>query len=392
MVSDTARDVMPDSGTWFASPARASDAVLRKVAEYCLNNPITQAIMESVEGFVLILNKQRQVLATNQDVLDALNVSDSEYLRGLRPGELFGCIHSNETPNGCGTSRSCSTCGAVISILASQTLKSPTKGECLMTVRRNDVYEAHEFSVRSTPLTLDSNDLTIFLLHDISGAKRRDALESVFIHDLNNIITGLQGWSEILTRRPNDASSIAQKIVGLSSHLTQEVQNQHFLIQAERGELTVKLQTVSISEILEVAHSFFAGYPPDKSQQIDIEIPETEIHIMTSLPLLTRILANMIKNALEATECPAKVKVRYENREGEPCFIVNNPGTIPETVALQLFKRSFSTKSSQGRGLGTYSMKLFGERYLGGAVDFSSHNIDGTSFFIRLPSDTLVTL
>lgn len=383
---------MPDSGSWFAPPVRASEAAMKKMAEFCLHNPVTQAIIESVEGFVLILNEQRQVLATNQEVLAALNVHNSEYLRGLRPGEVFGCIHSNETPNGCGTSQSCSTCGAVISILASQALGTPSKGECLMTVKKNGVSESHEFSVRSTPLVLSSNSLTIFVLHDISGIKRRDILESVFIHDLNNIITGLQGWSEILTRRPDDAGSIAQKIVGLSTHLTQEVQNQHLLIQAERGELTVSMQNVKVGEIIEVVQSFFAGYPPEKAQQIEIGLSKNQvgIEIKTNPQLLSRILANMVKNALEATEPPEKIQIQFEIRNGSPCLLVHNPSEIPETVALQIFKRSFSTKNSPGRGLGTYSMKLFGERYLGGTVDFKSNSSEGTTFFIQLPVETLI--
>ena len=45
----------------------------------------------------------------------------------------------------------------------------------------------------------------------------------------------------------------------------------------------------------------------------------------------------------------------------------------------------FSTKSSTGRGLGTYSMKLLGERYLGGAVSFSSSAEHGTVFTFELP-------
>mgnify|MGYP006293419399 CR=1 len=38
---------------------------------------------------------------------------------------------------------------------------------------------------------------------------------------------------------------------------------------------------------------------------------------------------------------------------------------------MLLFKRSFSTKGV-GRGIGTYSMKLFGEKYLKGKVDFKN--------------------
>jgi len=57
---------------------------------------------------------------------------------------------------------------------------------------------------------------------------------------------------------------------------------------------------------------------------------------------------------------------------------------MPESVRLQVFQRSFSTKSHD-RGLGTYSMKLLAERYLGGTVSFTSSVEEGTTFRIRLP-------
>jgi signal transduction histidine kinase len=55
-------------------------------------------------------------------------------------------------------------------------------------------------------------------------------------------------------------------------------------------------------------------------------------------------------------------------------------------VQARIFQRSFSTKAQRGRGLGTYSMKLLGERYLGGAVSFVSAAGTGTVFSVTLPS------
>lgn len=65
-------------------------------------------------------------------------------------------------------------------------------------------------------------------------------------------------------------------------------------------------------------------------------------------------------------------------------FWVNNPNVMPRTAQLQVFQRSFSTKGS-GRGLGTYSMKLISERYLKGAVAFTSCEEQGTTFLARYP-------
>ena len=63
---------------------------------------------------------------------------------------------------------------------------------------------------------------------------------------------------------------------------------------------------------------------------------------------------------------------------------MNNPDVMPQVTQLQVFNRSFSTKGA-GRGIGTYSIRLLGERYLGGRVSFDSTEAEGTTFRIHLP-------
>jgi sensor histidine kinase regulating citrate/malate metabolism len=57
---------------------------------------------------------------------------------------------------------------------------------------------------------------------------------------------------------------------------------------------------------------------------------------------------------------------------------------MPKDVRQQVFQRSFSTKGT-GRGLGTYSMKLLGEKFLNGKVSFKSTAAAGTVFSLELP-------
>ena len=49
-----------------------------------------------------------------------------------------------------------------------------------------------------------------------------------------------------------------------------------------------------------------------------------------------------------------------------------------------IFSRTFSTKGF-GRGIGTYSVKLFTEQYLKGKVEFVSESGIGTVFTLVLP-------
>ena len=53
-------------------------------------------------------------------------------------------------------------------------------------------------------------------------------------------------------------------------------------------------------------------------------------------------------------------------------------------MQTQVFQRAFSTKG-KGRGLGTYAIKLFSEKYLQGTVAFTSTEADGTLFRASYP-------
>lgn len=66
-------------------------------------------------------------------------------------------------------------------------------------------------------------------------------------------------------------------------------------------------------------------------------------------------------------------------------FSVHNENFMEREIQLQMFNRSFSTKGV-GHGLGTYSMKLLGEKYLKGKVWFTTSRENGTFFHLRLPN------
>ena len=100
--------------------------------------------------------------------------------------------------------------------------------------------------------------------------------------------------------------------------------------------------------------------------------------------MLGRVLGNLVKNAVEASSGGMKVVVGAAPVDGGVEFWVHNASAIPREAQLQVFQRSFSTKGA-GRGLGTYSVRLFAERYLGGKVSFESSEESGTIFRVVLP-------
>jgi signal transduction histidine kinase len=121
-----------------------------------------------------------------------------------------------------------------------------------------------------------------------------------------------------------------------------------------------------------------------RGKTIHIAPDSTDVFFASDRKLLTRILVNLQKNALEATPLGGRVSVGCGQQDGQVRFWVHNDGLVPEVARPQIFRRAFSTKG-RGRGLGTYGAKLFAESYLGGKVGFSTDAAEGTTFYVLLP-------
>lgn len=370
--------------TFFASPERITGTNLTQSALAASEDSIIQVVLKSLGGFVMILNEHRQVLAASPELMEALDINEPGQAIGFRPGELLECVHNSNAPAGCGTSEACQHCGAVLAILGSQQSGEVMSGECSLTMQGEHGIECVEFRVHVTPLTIGNNKLQIFVLQDISAEKRRDILERVFFHDLRNTLGGLLGLGQIL-QQSNNPEEIASKIVTLSQRLAQEINNQQVLIMAERGEITIELDFIRVCDVMNSITNIFEKHETSLNKTLDIQMVDDHTLAYTDVTLLTRILVNMVKNALEASNPGEIVKLWFEHKNGRPVFHVHNPAFMPGEVALRVFQRSFSTKASSGRGLGTYSMKLFGETYLKGNVDFETSEEHGTTFSISLP-------
>ena len=375
----------PTSETDFASAERISGLDLNAEVAACLDNPVAHVILDAVESFAMILNEHRQILAANTALYKALALEDPNCFQGLRPGELFDCVHAQEGPNGCGTSKACSRCGAVLALLAAQSQGIPTEGECLLSSQEHGKWNSREFQVRATPLRVADHDFLVLVLRDISALKRREVLEQVFLHDLANTLQGLQGWTELLQVSKTNPAIAAQHILDLSDHLTQEVTSQRLLVQAERGELNTEMIEMPASKILEDLETALLRHPSARGRVLEIAPYPLGLWVTCDPRLLHRILLNMAVNAMEASLAGGKVVLRVE-AEPQGCrFSVQNAGCMSEEVASRVFMRSFSTKAGTGRGIGTYSMKLLGENVMGGEVGFQSTMEAGTRFFVFLP-------
>ncbi len=342
-------------------------------------------LLNALPYVVTIINKERQIVYSNEALLNLMNIPSMEIILGQRPGEVVSCIYSGEE-GGCGTSENCKVCGAVRSILRCQETKYPVYEECSITSRIEGKQVNFEFLAASSPFQIKEEEYIIFSLTDISSEKRRKAIEKIFFHDLLNIAGNLKGFIDLMKK--NQDSEKITEFVNIASVLSMSLlENLNFhrdLFAAEKNDLKVNFEHINTEKCIESVLQNVRHLKESKKKRIRVSPDTVEQNINTDINLLMRVLVNMLKNALEASHDGETVEIGSVKTENSVRFWVHNNSFIPEHVQLQLFQRSYSTKGN-GRGLGTYSMKLLGEQYLNGKVSFKSTPEKGTTFFLEIP-------
>ena len=335
--------------------------------------------LDAVPGPLVVLNAQRQVTFANQAFLDSIGKRTTADVLGVRPGEALRCTHAGG-PGGCGTSEFCATCGAIGAILESQQGTQASR-ECR--ILTDDAGSALDLQVLASPFDLDGDRYTMFAIQDISHEKRRRVLERIFFHDILNAAGGLQGLAELEKDDAGDDEFVST-VYSIAEQLVTEIKGQRELIAAENNELTIRPVLLGSHALMQEIAGMYAGHEVGRGKTVVVRAASQDAGFTSDAGFMKRILGNMVKNALEASLPGETVTLFCEGDDQEIRFAVHNPAVMPVPVRLQVFQRSFSTKGKD-RGLGTYSIKLLAERYLGGKVWFESETGAGTTFQVILP-------
>ena len=180
---------------------RADPRQLEDDVRALVGSPVVRALLEAVEGGLLVLNAHRQIVASNvRALLDTPDPSVEKAL-GLRFGEALGCVHAHEVPGGCGGSDACRSCGALNVVLRCEMTNAVAEGDCAISAENGHLHP-YELHLRATPLKVEGRPFTVVAVRDASDEKRRAILEQVFFHDLLNSLTAVSTWSQLLRKVP----------------------------------------------------------------------------------------------------------------------------------------------------------------------------------------------
>jgi PAS domain-containing protein len=385
------RTVM-ENKTYFASAERSTAQQILDEYKIAGSQKFFTEVFGAMTGIGAVIDSNRQIIYANDELLSLMGITSVDLILGKRPGEVISCPNSFLEKTGCGTSRACAYCGVVNAILESQVTGRKTTKEAQISGMLNGRNKNWDLKVISTPIIFSGETFYILILQDISELKRSLALERIFFHDLLNSVGGLYGLLTVLKEETNPDQT--RELINLSEetsrNIIEEILVQRQLRAAETGDLKVNIELANSIQLLDAAVAKIGFHETGKEKRITRSEDSANVEFETDKILLQRVLINLIKNALEETEITGTVSTGVYLDGDQITFWVKNQNVMSEDVQMQIFKRSFSTKG-EGRGDGTYSIKLLTENYLKGDVSFVSNITAGTVFSIKLkiefPSD-----
>lgn len=162
----------------------------------------------------------------------------------------------------------------------------------------------------------------------------------------------------------------------------------NYLIKASNEGATIKEKyEIGIPEIESTIFSFLS-----KAREQDIEVEMDCMKLECNLPVkiydLTKILTNLLKNAMYALDKSEdddkKLTIRIYEELGDYVFeVINNVPVIPEDLRERIFEKGFTTKGKAGSGLGLHIVKRLVEKNKGD-IELKVDE-EGNHFIVRFP-------
>lgn len=293
-------------------------------------------------------------------------------------GDYLRCSNALASDEGCGCHENCPQCPVRNMLSKSMCNMTKMEGDASLLLEHNQDYSVH---VVSNPFTDDGKTYSIVLFTDRTAHNREVMLERIFCHDLLNLSGAINGLLECSDS--NYTEDLHNTLKSISYQMMEEIKAQRDLIYAINGLLEPHKEMFKAKEVIEFVQESLVQVAADMynvSLVIDSTLGDESIE--SDKILINRVLHNMIKNACEDS-CGGNVTVKARHERDKIIYSVHNDAVMMPEVKSKVFIQGNTTKKN-GHGLGTYSMKLIGENYLGGRVYFKSEPDLGTEFFIEM--------
>jgi CheY-like chemotaxis protein len=226
-----------------------------------------------------------------------------------------------------------------------------------------------------------------------AAARLREEVERITRHDLKNPLTGVFTGIDVLESMGNfdeDQIEILDIIKESSHKMLKMINSSLDLFKMEQKIYQPKLEDVDMIKIIQRIEKEMSGLIRLNQTSILVTLndrPPCEGNIFNvsgETLLLYSMMANLIKNAIEATPNNEQIIISLSHEKKFGIVCIHNKGSVSKEIQDPFFEKYITEGKKMGTGIGTYSARLITET-LGGKIKMTSSEEKGTFLFIHLP-------
>jgi two-component system nitrogen regulation sensor histidine kinase NtrY len=231
-----------------------------------------------------------------------------------------------------------------------------------------------QLSLKATSFRTNDNEVVILSVQDIKNELDEKEVESwmklirVLMHEIMNSITPITSLSESLSNIYSDKGKPVSPEKVTSKTISATLQGLNVIKDQGRGLLSFvesyrKLtripepdkQLFRVADLMNRLLVLYNSTGKDNKIKLSFSLKDPDLEIFADQNLVSQVLINLIKNALESNENNPGAKVMImagtdNDLRPEICVIDNGPG-IPEENIDEIFVPFFTTRQN-GSGIG----------------------------------------
>jgi two-component system OmpR family sensor kinase len=226
-------------------------------------------------------------------------------------------------------------------------------------------------------------------------ASRRELVTNVS-HDLRTPLASLQGYLETLAMKdesltPEERRDYLETALQNSAELDRRVDDLLELSRLESPDVRTRPEDFPLEELTEALSQKFLLEARERGIRIETSSPEGLPFVRADIELITRVLENLIQNALRCSGEGDTVTVALSPVDSQVEVRVTDTGSgIHSDDLPHIFERHFRSKREDGSvggkaGLGLAISQRIVELH-GGRTDVQSEIGKGSSFFFTMPA------
>lgn len=349
------------------------DQLRRQINNLADGNRRLSAVLDNMADGVLITNQMGQVSLLNAAARRLLKVGDDE---GEERGRSFAAIVRHHQ----------------LIELWQQARQTDEERVATLELSQQGLF----VQMTVTPLHTTEPNACLIILQDLTRIRQLETVRRDFIsnisHELRTPLASLKALVETLRDTALDDPPATLRFLDRAETevdaLTQMVQELLDLSSLESGRVPLRLQPVSVADILLPTIERFTPQAERAQISLILDLPRGLPPVLADPERIQQVVRNLIHNALKFTSAGGQITVTAIPHEDEVHISVQDTGIgIPAQDVLRIFERFYKSdrsRQSGGTGLGLAIARHMVQAH-SGRIWVKSKEHKGSTFTFTLP-------